>query len=294
MLSLLVILIITLVSLIVLLWAGTVFFQGYIYTEPSPGVYWQAPAAAAVLTLGYTVWCLSIALSSGASPTNIPINTIFRFTPTEDMLRKPAPKLWAIKADPKKKTGSDRDGDVTLYVSERVFDKLNPGKIRYIDPATQKPYNFQGVIALEIQPVPDDPAKMRFDLIETGTGQYRQFVSKDGWAMIEFEEGPTGLPTKFRIGRFILNILFNVAHLVGWFLGLWLLLRFQWGHALGFAVVMWLVTTLVLLPILLGYAAQVSEARRSTTTVTALHSPAPRWVSNLGKCCNNFRAFVLV
>jgi len=38
--------------------------------------------------------------------------------------------------------------------------------------------------------------------------------------------------------------------------------------------VMWLVTTLVILPMLLGYAAQVSESRRSTTTATARHAPA--------------------
>jgi hypothetical protein len=272
-LILILILVILLVSLIVLIWAATVFFQGYFYTEPTAGIAWQAPATAAVLTFGYAVWCIWIAASSTASPINLPIDTIFRFTPREDMLKRPAPKLWAIKADPHKKTGTDRDGEVVPYVSEHVFDKLNSEKFRYKNPETGKPYQPGGVIALEIQPLPDDPAKMRFDKTETGTGQYEQFVSRDGWIMMQFEDGPTGLPSKFRIGRFILNILFNLAHFLGWFVCLWLLLRFQWPHALGFAIVMWLVMTLVVLPMILGYAGQVSESRRAPATHTVTQLP---------------------
>ena len=266
------ILIITLVSLIVLLWGGTVFFQGYIYTEPSPGVFWQAPALAALLTFGYAIWCLSVALSSGASTTNIPINTIFRFTPKEDMeiLRgRPAPKLWAIKAD-RKKTGPDKDGESVAYVSERGRDT----KFRYMS-VDRQPWHGEGVIAVEIQPTNDDPAKIRFnhvvteagrlDLVDSKRAQYRHFASDDGWEMTEYEEGPTGLPVRFRWGRFFWNIVFNVAHLVAWFIGLWLLLRFQWLHALGLAAVMWLVMTLLILPMILGYAGQVSEARRTVT-----------------------------
>ncbi|HZZ80920.1 MAG TPA: hypothetical protein VFE62_20630 [Gemmataceae bacterium] len=273
MLILLLILIITLVSLIVLLWAGTVFFQGYFYTEPTPGIYWQAPVTAAVLTFGFAIWCFSVAFSSGASPTNIPINTIFSFVTKEDMMKRPAKNLWAIKADPKK-TGADRDGETVAYVSEHLPDRLNTEKFQYKDPITNRPYQWQGVIALEIQPDPNDPAKMRFDLVETGTGRYRQFVSRDGWVIEEFETGPLGIPSKFRVGRFIWNILFNVGHFVAWFVCLWLVLRFQWPHALGFAVVLWLVTTLVILPMMLGYAGQVSESRRAPVTPgVALVSP---------------------
>ena len=109
MIYLLLILIVTAVSLTVLLWAGTFFFQGYIYTEPSPGIFWQAPAAAALQTFGYTIWCLSIALSSQATPQNIPIATINRFNPYDEMPElkgRPAEKIWAIKE--RKKSGEDK------------------------------------------------------------------------------------------------------------------------------------------------------------------------------------------
>jgi len=276
-LILFVILIITLVSLIAVLWGGTVFFQGFVYTEPSPSVFWRAPATAVLLTFGFAVWCLTIALSSEASPTNIPINTIFRFTPKDDMLRRPAPYLWAIKAD-RKKTEPGKDGEVVAYVSERVPDKLNSQKFRYVATGDPHPWRWQGVVAIEIQPTKDDAAKIRFnevvteagrfELVDSKRAQYRHFASDDGWEMTEYEEGPTGMPVRFRWGRFFLNIFFNFTHFGGWFLGLWLLLRFQWGHALGLAVAMWLIMTLLMLPMMLGYASQVSEARRS---VTAAH-----------------------
>ena len=115
---LLLILIVMAMSLTVILWAGTLFFQGYIYTEPSPGIFWQAPAAACLLTVGFTIWCLSIALSAAATERNLPIDSIFRFTAKEEMPElqdKPAEHIWAIKVD-RKKTGPEKDGEVVAYV----------------------------------------------------------------------------------------------------------------------------------------------------------------------------------
>jgi hypothetical protein len=271
-LILFVILIIVLMSLIVVLWGGTIFIQGYVFTEPSAGIAWRAPVLAALLTVGYAIWCLLVAFSSEASSSNIPINTIFRFTPKEDMLRRPAAKLWAIKAE-RNKTAADKAGETVLYQSQHVRGKLNQEKFQYIDADAKLPWSSSNdVIAIEIQPE-GEPAKMRFDvlklqsgrfdLVDTNRGQYRQFVSSDGWVITEYEEGPSGLPVRFRWSRFLLNVFFNAAHFGAWFLGLWFVLRYQWLHALGLAAVMWLVMTLVILPMMLGYAGQVSEARRS-------------------------------
>ena len=51
------------------------------------------------------------------------------------------------------------------------------------------------------------------------------------------------------------GVLLNVLHLGVWFVCLWLLLRFQWSHALGLAAAVWLVLTLTFLPPLLQLAA---------------------------------------
>ena len=83
---------------------------------------------------------------------------------------------------------------------------------------------------------------------------YNRFVTADGWVMTVFETGPTGRPSKFRFGRFFVNMLLNFLHLAIWFVCLWLLLRFQWAHALGLALAIWLVMTLFVVPQLLTQA----------------------------------------
>jgi hypothetical protein len=245
-------------SLIVLLWVGTFFFQGYIYTQPSQHLYWQAPAAAAVLTFGFAVWCFSIAFSSRASPQDIPIDTIFRFSVREDMFDLPAKKLWAYKVDRRK--GGDNKEEVIEY--DRVRD--NQRTFHYVDTTSiHRPWRRQDIVAIEIET--PDGNKLRFEPAEVGTGEYPRFVSKDGWSMPEFETGPNGLPQRFQFWRLLLNLFFNGAHLFVWFVVLWVLLRFQWPHALGLAAVLWVVATLILMPMMLSYAASVSESRRAPT-----------------------------
>jgi hypothetical protein len=265
-LILLLILLVAAVSLTVILWAGTFFFQGYLYTEPSPGIFWQAPAAAALLTLGYTIWCFAIALNPNATGQNLPIDTIFRFSPKEEMPElqgRPAKKIWAIKLD-HNKTGDNKDGEVVEYVGKTGIRP--PFQYREAKEIKPHPWHKQDVIAIEIEIEKPDRTKLRFDLTPTTESDYRQFESQDGWVIREYEEGPTGVPIRFRFGRLLLNLFFNVCHFVGWFLGLWVLLRFQWTHALGLAVVLWLIFTLTMLPMMLGYAGSVAADRQ----------PAPR------------------
>ena len=52
-----------------------------------------------------------------------------------------------------------------------------------------------------------------------------------------------------RTGVVAANLFLNLVHGIVWFLCLWLLLRFQWGHALGLAFVGWLVLTFFLPPL---------------------------------------------
>lgn len=260
MLSLLLIMIVVVVALTAFLWGGTFLFQGYIYLQPSQQLFWQAPAAACVLTFGYAIWCFSIAASTGANPQNVPIDTIFRFSPTFDMLDRPVPKIWAVKRDRKKSAAELNEEILVPYVCVRDNQK----EFHYVDTTlTPRPWQPQDVIAIQIEKA--DGTKMRFNLAPTEPGQYRQFVSPDGWAIKEFATGPTGLPVRFSYGRLFWNLVFNVCHGIAWFACLWLLLRFQPSHALGLAAVIWLLVTLAILPMLLSYSAHVANLRHSTT-----------------------------
>src|SRR5438132_1527757 len=75
-------------SLAVLLWAGTLWFQGYIYSEPVAQIYWRAPAAALALTLFMAVWCFLDYRSPGDYPGQI------QFSTGDE---KTLPELWALR-----------------------------------------------------------------------------------------------------------------------------------------------------------------------------------------------------
>ena len=88
--------------------------------------------------------------------------------------------------------------------------------------------------------------------------------------MIEFESGPDGIATAFRLGRFLVNMFLNFFHFCLWFICLWLLLRFQWSHALGLAFVMWIAMSLAVLPMLFE---QTAHQNVTTSAATASLSP---------------------
>jgi len=232
------------VTLTVVLYVGSLFFQGYFYTEPSRELYWQAPAAGGVLTAFYFLWCLLIANSGGANP-RIPYDTIFRFSPSVDLLNEPAKEIWAITKDGEKKP----------------YQRVRQGQTnwRYADTTFTPPRPWPNSGIEEVQMVIEGENHV-FKLTQTDKGSYGQYVSDQGWVMKEYGDGPTGNPSMFRWGRFLMNLVLNFAHLMVWWLCLWLLIRFQMFHALGLALVLWLIITLSFLPMLLNYAADVANA----------------------------------
>lgn len=245
MLFLLIIFLICAASLTVLFWVTTLFFQGYYYTEPTKDIHWQAPAAAGVLAAFFTVWSFLVLNSPEATNLDVPYDTIFRFSPQVDMQKEPFREIWV-----------HRKGSKEPVAYKRFGEPGPAGRTRYIYKETNvggRKYTATGVEAIE---VPVDKGKLRFNVGPPSAGSnYREFVAvSGGWTMTEYEEGPDGTPRAFRWGRFLATILLNVAHLALWFVCFWLLLRYQLGHALGFAVVSWLVITLAILPMVLTEA----------------------------------------
>jgi hypothetical protein len=244
----LIVLVVT-VSLIVFLWIAALFVQSYIYTEASPGLAWQAPATGVILGAFFAAWCWFVVASPDARPTDIPYDTLFRFSPRVDMTKEPVRELWAIKKNDEK----------VRYVRFRH----GQNRFEYKDGA-DRAWNGTGVKAIELE---HDGEKYRFEPVTVATGAYPEFASDKGdWTMKVFDSGPTGAPTTFRTSRFLANLALNLLHFVLWFACLWLVLRFQWAHALGFAFCAWLLITLAMLPMILGHAAEVAQRRASTNT----------------------------
>ena len=73
-------------------------------------------------------------------------------------------------------------------------------------------------------------------------------------------EGDLGEVSQFHWDWLFLNLFFNLFFFVLWFAGLWLLLRYQWSHAFGLALVFWVAMTLIVVPMILDYAEQAFHA----------------------------------
>ena len=65
-----------------------------------------------------------------------------------------------------------------------------------------------------------------------------------------------------RWGSLGLYFVLNAVFLAFWFVSLWLLLRFQWSHALGLAVAFWVTAVIFVVPPMVERIDRFAEARR--------------------------------
>jgi hypothetical protein len=237
---LLLILILTGLALTVLLWIGTRWFQGYIYSEPEPELYWRAPAAAGAVTLLLALWCL---LESRWPKS---FDTLFNFSPRQT---KSFAEIWTV-----------RQGEKTRYTLGKDAD----GKEVYLDDQRKQPRSRpdEVIVKEDNREVTFKAERDRQGNFKVERGQPLRYRDDRGRALAE---GEWRLST-FRWRLFFLNWLLNMFHFGLWFAALWLLLRFQWSHALGLAVIIWLSVTLFVVPVLL---AQVPQPRTTPAAAAA-------------------------
>jgi len=228
------ILLVVFVSLAILLAAGTLFIQGYLYSEPVGDIFWRAPAAAAVLTAFFWFWCFLNYRAADPKATELPYETVFTSAATEDTTKEPVPELWA-----------ERGNNRTHYRRHTIV--VTPIRYEYHDAADKRLTMFQNIDAIIVKEGdPKAPVEARFvarpeesRFVEEGRSRY---MTVDNFGRIYTP----------RPGRSRVMLLINAVHLVVWFLAVWLLLRFQWSHALGLALVFWLAMTMLIMPQILA------------------------------------------
>jgi hypothetical protein len=245
-LSLILLVLLIWVVVSVLLAAWTLFYQGYIYTEPATGIHWRAPAAGSAITAVILLWMvLDYRVPGGYRP-------LHEFESNED--KKPYPELRIPTAE----------GGETVY-------KLQPGRGllqyrldsklggRHMPSSPQKIIAFDGEEKLIFERQPPPPRGWLS--LKRGSDEDR-YVARDSKGREHVMLGTNlGQETAFRTGRFFANLLLNFLFLAVWFVALWLLLRFGWPAALGQAVVFWGVFALFVLPPVLTRAEDVARAR---------------------------------
>jgi hypothetical protein len=238
-----------------LFWAGTLFFQAYIYSEPVADLYWRAPLAAFALSLFLGFWCMLAYRNPGRYS-----GSFLEFSASE--------------VEQYDKFVSVKNGKETVYTARRN----SQGNLEYRSP-NGRPWNrsdADGIVEAIIVEEKDG-TKSRFEAeltpdrkFKAGPGQEERYVEVGGRGRVMTDQYIGRVYTERR-GREFAYILLNLAHLADWFLCLWLLLRFQWSHALGLAVVLWLVMMLAVFPLLAARTkAAVQEKPASREPAAAL------------------------
>jgi hypothetical protein len=243
--TLIVLLLLFWVVLTVLLAAWSLWFQASIYTESTSGIFWRGPAAGAAITAVALLWVV------------LDYRSPERFRP-----------LWEVSSTEK----------VKQYPELRVLD----GKGKELVYKLQQPgniYRLPGGKALTGTPPaivviegddrytfePERDAERNFKRRKVPGGRSEDpliYRDQKGRVMVE---GSLGQIETFRGGMFLANVLLNLALVAACFLALWLLLGFQWPHALGQAVVLALLLLLFVMPQLLKRVEDVARERAAAS-----------------------------
>jgi hypothetical protein len=243
-LSLILVLLLVWFVVTVFLAAWTLWFQPYIYTESVQGMAWRAPAAGTAIFLTVLVWVYF----DYQHPEEY--STFWEFSPVEYY---EYPKLIVPqrggKEDEYKRV---RRGRGFVYMRGDRPLPTRPDKVIAVRENGDRDFYS-----------PDRDENGKFKAAE---GQSLLYRDPAGRVMTE---GQLGTISVFYPSRLILNLLLNFTHLAAWFLCLWLLLRYQWAHALGLAVVLWVVMILFILPQVLKRTEDVARQRRPPAAQTA-------------------------
>jgi hypothetical protein len=227
------ILLLTFGVLTALLWGGTRLIQGALYENVESELNWRAPAAAGVITAFLGLWALiNYAASDPGPPVAVgeaPFDTLFNFTTEKES--PPVREFVAVRGKSQEK-----------YVSHDVGKPLP----EYRGP-DNKLWSARRGSEVDAILVREGDHDVNFKaVVRTGPNQEQyveRFVEEGGRSYLDAES--FGRVVTPRGGGWFVRVLLNVLHLGVWFGCLWALLRFQWPHALGLAVAMWLVMTFV-------------------------------------------------
>ena len=265
MLSLILILLVVWLVLSGLLAAWTLWFQGYIYSEPAGELYWRAPAAGTALTAFVCLWVLLDYRSIQDRADEGRYQPLHNFSARETETFE---YLWAPNADGRMESYVRQSNQYVGKGGRKLPSR--PTKILVSHDPNGEKRTFE----------PERDAKGNFKVEKDQPLRYCDADNKSRY----MEEGYLGVITIFHVSWLVMNLLLNFGFLAVWFLCLWLLLRFQWSHALGLAVVFWLVMVLIIMPMILKPAESVRKERLPPkTTPTAASRLLPAFLACPGR-----------
>jgi hypothetical protein len=237
----------------------TAVIQGMLYENVQRDLLWRAPAAAGALTAYITLWSLLNYSAAEPGQTVLPYGGL-GFT-TEEVSKTAVPDFWVVR------------GSAKVYYKGRDLPG-SPRRVVYDDPdgkvwSAPQAKDVDAILVKEGEREVRFKAHYNTEKPEPGKERHvERFVEEGGRRYLDPEAfGKIIVP---RSGGAFVRVLLNVLHFAVWFVCLWLLLRFQWPHALGLAAVLWLVMTLVV-PFILGCGADAKAPRPRTARIALAH-----------------------
>ena len=255
---LLLILILSTLALFALLWGGSLIAQGYFYNEPTSHLPYRALAAAVLMAVFLTFWVWLDRRAPGKYGTFFEFSpyTTTTFNEFEAMRWRAVPGSGAAGKKLELMKGPDgKPVETVLKIRRKDGNKQGP----FVTPENKEFVLQEGGAmtgALSVK-LPDSEAPVRFnaDVKEdprVGTLVYetpdRRFTEDRGSRYILGNQmGIVYIPST---GAVFVALFVNLLHFVLWLVALWLILRFSFGHALLFAIILGLTTMLVAMPLL--------------------------------------------
>jgi hypothetical protein len=268
-------------TLVVLLWAGGGWLQGYIYNEPSTQLFWRAPAAAAVLAGWLGFWASTEYRNYLDEKEPSRYGALFQFSATDE---KRFNEFWVPEGDRK-----------VLFSRRTVNQGKGPGRPEFIseipphrswagsDVVILKENGQDVTYKLDKKATEKSHEKTAMGTeASSGGARYRS----DAGAVITEDMIRFGRISSFRWKTFLTYALLNIGFLVLWFLALWLLVRFQWSHALGLAVVFWFVAIIFVVPPLVERVDRVADAKPVPAHVNQMFKEIEKEVDKAAKEVN--------
>lgn len=219
--------------------AGTLFLQGYLYSEPVQGIAWRGPAAGAAVAVFVGLWLL---LAKAAPDGRY--RTLLEFSPRDSTQFE---ELWVPSRD------GGKDHYKLAPTGGRAEYRRN-GRAGAENRWRDRPASIfvkEGDQTVEF--VPDRDANGKFKTAENQPLAYR-----DARGRVMTEDYPGRLES-YKWGQFFVNVLLNVAFLAVLFAALFFLLEFTFWHAFGLTWVMWGVVVLFVLPPMLTFAESLGK-----------------------------------
>lgn len=245
------------VGLYALFWGGSLLAQGYLYNQPADRLPIRA-ALAAVLVGGFLAGWVAIDRSAPGK-----YDTFFEFAGerTVEIHEFEAVRWQAV---PSGNTIGFRKNERNEKVELLSKVKRSSGKSgNFVDDLTGKPFVLNGSLpdgtqyltgAVVVKGEDGSPLRLVADIQDDNragaiyVGGVATFKDPKGSSYIRGDQmGRLIIPSS---GTVAVALFINAMLFVIWFVAFWPIMRFTWGHALGFTAAFGLLTMLVLMPLL--------------------------------------------